>query len=128
MGAPFAGIALVAVILAAALFVRARQRVNRGQIRRGRILSMSEISPGAPLANQLVASHSAYQRYVIEIGAEKVTADSYFPHDAGDDVDLLVDGGRYIFKFDAFIPALSLAAVAALAAVIVVILYGANRI
>lgn len=83
---------------------------------------MSELSPGAPLANQLVVSHSAYQRFVIDLQTGKVTADSYLPRSAGDVADLLLENGRYTFKFDAYMPALFLAAVAALAAVIAVIL------
>ena len=70
----------------------------------------------------MMAGRSGYQRYVIDVDPEKVTADSCLPRDAGDAVDLLHENGRYAFKFDAYIPALLLAAVAALAAVIAMLL------
>jgi hypothetical protein len=57
MSEAFFVLAAAAAIAAAVAATVAYRRVHRHEIRRGRISSFSEIAPGAPRPNALVASH-----------------------------------------------------------------------
>jgi hypothetical protein len=117
-------LAAAAVVLAILTAARAFRRQRHGELRRAVVERREEI--GLPLKGG--GNHqNGYFRYTLRVeGGEPSTAviASYLQRTEGETVDLLYEGGhgRYCFRSDLFLPALSFTVVALLAIVSAVLL------